>query len=79
MGVPWPIGSIRACWLIGVGVCAIETASQIDEWASMLALIFAVLIDRSGNLAGAAVFLASAASAYVTGTALSVVGGWLSR
>ncbi|MFW2236717.1 SDR family oxidoreductase [Rhodococcus opacus] len=46
---------------------------------NMLRRIPAGTWGRPEDLAGAAVFLASAASAYVTGTALSVDGGWLSR
>jgi 2-deoxy-D-gluconate 3-dehydrogenase len=34
---------------------------------------------QPGDLAGAAVFLASAASDYVTGTVLTVDGGWMAR
>ena len=36
-------------------------------------------LGTPADLAGAAVYLASDASSYVTGTALSVDGGWLSR
>ncbi|WP_172650081.1 SDR family oxidoreductase [Rhodococcus opacus] len=46
---------------------------------NMLRRIPAGVWGRPEDLAGAVVFLASAASAYVTGTALSVDGGWLSR
>jgi 2-deoxy-D-gluconate 3-dehydrogenase len=34
---------------------------------------------QPSDLAGAAVFLASSASAYVTGTILTVDGGWMGR
>ncbi|NHU49646.1 SDR family oxidoreductase [Rhodococcus sp. A14] len=46
---------------------------------NMLRRIPAGVWGRPEDLAGPAVFLASAASSYVTGTALSVDGGWLSR
>jgi 2-deoxy-D-gluconate 3-dehydrogenase len=58
------------------------TAAHRDDPAraeNMLRRIPTGTWGRPEDLAGAAVFLASAASAYVTGTALSVDGGWLSR
>ncbi|MDV7086989.1 SDR family oxidoreductase [Rhodococcus sp. IEGM 248] len=58
------------------------TAAHRDDPAraeNMLRRIPAGVWGRPEDLAGAAVFLASAASSYITGTALSVDGGWLSR
>lgn len=47
--------------------------------AAMSARMPAERWGEPSDLAGAAVFLASPASAYVTGTALAVDGGWLGR
>jgi 2-deoxy-D-gluconate 3-dehydrogenase len=57
------------------------TALRADETRSreILARIPAGRWGQPGDLAGAAVFLASAASDYVHGTVLPVDGGWLAR
>ena len=49
------------------------------RYAAMSARIPAERWGTPADLAGAAVFLASPASAYVTGTTLAVDGGWLGR
>jgi 2-dehydro-3-deoxy-D-gluconate 5-dehydrogenase len=53
-----------------------ETPGRAEN---MLRRIPASAWGRPEDLAGAAVFLASAASTYVTGTVVPVDGGWLSR
>ncbi|MEO6115804.1 MAG: SDR family oxidoreductase [Pseudolysinimonas sp.] len=50
-----------------------------DRSAAILARIPAARWGRAGDLAGATVFLASAASDYVSGIVLPVDGGWLGR
>jgi 2-deoxy-D-gluconate 3-dehydrogenase len=50
-----------------------------DRSRSILERIPAARWGRSEDLAGAAVFLASAASDYVSGIVLPVDGGWLGR
>ncbi|MFC5758275.1 2-dehydro-3-deoxy-D-gluconate 5-dehydrogenase KduD [Rhizobium sp. GCM10022189] len=50
-----------------------------DRNASILARIPAGRWGKPGDIGGAAVFLASAASDYVHGTVLPVDGGWLAR
>ena len=50
-----------------------------ERYAAMTARIPAARWGRPADLSGAAVFLASRASAYVTGTTLAVDGGWLGR
>ena len=50
-----------------------------DRYAAMTARIPTARWGQPGDLSGAAVFLASRASAYVTGTTLAVDGGWLGR
>jgi 2-deoxy-D-gluconate 3-dehydrogenase len=56
-------------------------ALQADETRSreILDRIPAGRWGQPGDLAGAAVFLASSASDYVTGTILTVDGGWMAR
>jgi len=56
-------------------------ALQADETGSreILDRIPAGRWGQPGDLAGAAVFLASSASDYVTGTILTVDGGWMAR
>lgn len=49
------------------------------RYATMSARIPAERWGEPGDVAGAAVFLASPASSYVTGATLSVDGGWLGR
>ncbi len=58
------------------------TAAHREEPAKALNMLRRIPVGRWGtpaDLAGAAIYLASDASAYVTGTALSVDGGWMSR
>lgn len=57
------------------------TALRADEEraASILERIPAGRWGEPSDLAGAAVFLASKAAAYVTGTTIAVDGGWLAR
>ncbi|HEY9411774.1 MAG TPA: SDR family oxidoreductase [Jiangellaceae bacterium] len=50
-----------------------------ERYATMSARIPAERWGEPADIAGAAVFLASRASAYVTGTTLTVDGGWLGR
>lgn len=50
-----------------------------QRYAAMSARIPADRWGEPADIAGAAVFLASRASAYVTGTTLTVDGGWLGR
>jgi 2-deoxy-D-gluconate 3-dehydrogenase len=50
-----------------------------DRSAAILSRIPAGRWGRAGDLAGATVFLASAASDYVSGIVLPVDGGWLGR
>lgn len=50
-----------------------------DRYAAMSARMPADRWGEPADLAGAAVFLASPASAYVTGTTVAVDGGWLGR
>jgi 2-deoxy-D-gluconate 3-dehydrogenase len=45
----------------------------------LLARIPAGRFAEADEIAGAAVFLASPAASYVTGTAFAVDGGWLAR
>jgi 2-deoxy-D-gluconate 3-dehydrogenase len=53
--------------------------ADADRNASILARIPAGRWGEAGDLAGAAVFLCSAASDYVNGAILPVDGGWLAR
>ena len=56
-------------------------ALQADETRSrqILERISAGRLGEPEDLAGAAFFLASSASGYVTGTILTVDGGWMGR
>ena len=88
------VGLTKACaneWIkYGINVNAIApgymatkntSALQQDEErsAEILARIPAGRWGKPSDLKGAAVFLASDASAYVTGFTIAVDGGWLSR
>jgi len=53
--------------------------ADASRHAAILARIPAGRWGAAGDLAGAAVFLASAASDYVSGTVLTVDGGWMGR
>lgn len=68
---------------IAPGYIATDNTQALREGASRAAAILERIPARrwgtAADLAGAAVFLAAAASDYVSGTVLPVDGGWLGR